>query len=112
MVAEVMNIQSEEVSEEIHQIDKVKEINVFQYSPIVPNPQSSDNALIIRGLPEGSFDLKLFDLHGRQVTAQENYNNDWLMNALNPGMYVYRITSRVEEEYIHVWMGKLMIISN
>ncbi|WP_422359619.1 T9SS type A sorting domain-containing protein [Reichenbachiella sp.] len=67
---------------------EISTINILAY----PNPVSY--ALHLKGLPEGNYSLKMYNLSGSMVLNQEiNYVNQFILdvNDLRNGMYVLRV---------------------
>jgi hypothetical protein len=88
----------------------VKE-NLIPPEWIVPNPQSNQEPLQVIRSDDRAIDVVLTDIHGRAIAYLQSYQNDWSMETLNPGLYVYRISCTDQSGMLVFKTGKLVILS-
>ncbi len=55
-----------------------------------------------------SVEIEVFDIRGKRIYSNEDYNNDWNASQLAHGIYVYRVT--IAGECGSIYTGKLAIL--
>jgi hypothetical protein len=76
---------------------------------IIPNPQTKYDRFRILNMPMGSNEVVFTDINGRVVVSLKNYQNNWSMSALSPGMYFYSISYEDKHGQAFTRSGKLII---
>ena len=80
------------------------------HEPIIPNPQSKQSVFQVFNLASNNVEVLLMNEEGKILLESKHYNNDWTMEDLDTGIYLYRIRIKTENDIPLEFSGKLIVI--
>ncbi len=71
---------------------------------ITPNQDDQNQAFLLKGLHAPDWSLRLYTRWGREIYAQEHYDNTWAAQGQPDGVYYYLLTSPATGQKYRGWV--------
>lgn len=78
--------------------------NVFIPNAITPNHDGKNDTFTPLNLPEGTWDIQIYNRWGQQVYEAKNYQNNWPEKKVNAGTYYYLLRNPQTKQQYKGWL--------